>query len=178
MRISIIVAMDEARGIGRDNRLPWRLSADLKRFKSLTMGHHIIMGRKTYASIGRPLPGRTTIVVTRQKNYRGLQGECNSSKQASDLNCLIVHSLEEALDLARQRGESEVFVIGGREIFAQALSMAERIYLTQVHAKLPADVHFPPINLENWDEKAREFHQANEKNEYPSSFLILERSAF
>jgi dihydrofolate reductase len=178
MRISIIVAMDEARGIGRDNRLPWRLSADLKRFKSLTMGHHIIMGRQTYASIGRPLPGRTSIVVTRQENYRGKQGECSSPKQASDVNCLIAHSLEEALDLARQRGETEVFVIGGREIFAQALSMAERIYLTQVHAILPADVHFPPINLENWSEKAREYHQANGKNEYPYSFLILERGAF
>jgi dihydrofolate reductase len=177
MRISIIVAMDEARGIGRDNRLPWRLSEDLKRFKSLTMGHHIIMGRKTYASIGRPLPGRTTIVVTHQEDYHGIQGECNSSKQASEANCLVAHSLEEALGLARQRGETEVFVIGGREIFAQALGMAERIYLTRVHAELPADVHFPPIHLQKWVEKVREYHHANENNEYPFSFLILERSA-
>jgi dihydrofolate reductase len=175
MRISIIVAMDEARGIGRDNRLPWHLSADLKRFKSLTMGHHIVMGRKTYASIGRPLPGRTTIVVTRQSSYRGLQGECSPPHSPSGKDCLVVNSLRQALDLAGEQGEAEVFVIGGSEIFAQALGQADRIYLTQVHAKLPTDVQFPPLNLEHWVETARDYHPADEKNEYPFHFRILER---
>jgi len=137
----------------------------------------MIMGRKTYASIGRPLPGRTTIVVTRQMNFRGLQGECSSPQTTTDGNCLVAHSLEEALNLARRRGETEVFVIGGSEIFAHALGQADRIYLTQVHAKLPTDVHFPPLNLENWEEKGRDYQPADEKNEYPFSFLVLEKCA-
>src|ERR1041384_6972267 len=109
--------MDERRGIGKQGRLPWRLSADLKRFRELTMGHHIVVGRKTFESIGRPLPGRQMIVVPRG---RGLRAE----------GCLICHSPEEAIRLAAARGESEVFVCGGAEIYAQSLARADRLYLT------------------------------------------------
>ncbi len=160
MIVSLIVAMDEGRGIGIDGHLGWHLSADLKRFKSITMGHHLIMGRKTYDSIGRPLPGRTMIVVTRNPEF---QAE----------GCLIAHSLGEALELARQAGESEVFIIGGGEIFAQALGLAERMYLTQVHATTEADVFFPEFDRDDWIEIKSEEQQAGERNDHPTTFLIL-----
>jgi dihydrofolate reductase len=159
--ISLIVAMDEGRGIGIDGHLAWHLSADLKRFKSITMGHHLIMGRKTYDSIGRPLPGRTMIVVSRNPEF---QAE----------GCLMAHSLEEALDLARQGGESEVFIIGGGEIFAQALGLAERMYLTQVHATTEADVFFPEFDGDDWIEIKSEEHEADARNDHPTTFKILE----
>jgi len=160
--ISLIAAMDEKRGIGVEGRLPWHLPADLKRFKSLTMGHHLIMGRKTFESIGRPLPGRTTIIVTRDQ---GFQPE----------GCLVAHSLETALEFARLDLEDEVFVIGGAEIFVQAIESADRIYLTQVHTSLPADVYFPEYAAEDWQETNSEDHPADEKNHYPFTFKILVR---
>ena len=162
MIISLIAAMDEKRGIGVEGRLPWHLPADLKRFKSLTMGHHLIMGRKTFESIGRPLPGRTTIIVTRDQ---GFQPE----------GCLVAHSLETALEFARLDLEDEVFVIGGAEIFVQAIESADRIYLTQVHTSLPADVYFPEYAAEDWQETNSEDHPADEKNHYPFTFKILVR---
>ena len=162
MIISIIVAMDETRGIGLDGRLPWHLPADLKRFKSLTMGHHLIMGRKTFASIGRPLPGRTTIIVTRDQSF---QPE----------GCLVAHSLETALEFARLDLENDVFVIGGAEIFVQAIELADRIYLTQVHSSLPADVYFPEFAAADWQEIDSEYHPADEKNRYPFTYKTLAR---
>ena len=162
MIISLIVVMDEMLGIGLDGGLPWHIPADLKRFKSLTMGHHLIMGRKTYESIGRPLPGRTMIIITRNQDF-----------QAED--CLIAHSLETALEMARAGQEEEVFVIGGGEIFAQAIERADRIYLTLVHGHIPADVYFPKYSLDQWDEDDTEFHAPDEHNPYPYSFRIMER---
>jgi dihydrofolate reductase len=164
MIISIIVAMDEKGAIGRDNRLPWHLSDDLKRFKATTIGHHIIMGRKTYESIGKPLPGRTNIVVTRNPAYQAK-------------GCRIAHSLEEALEIARENGEEEVFVTGGRELFAQALDIADRIYLTRVHADVPANVYFPDFDETNWSEKDSFYHEADEKNEHAFTVKLLERRA-
>ena len=164
MIISIIVAMDEKGAIGRDNRLPWHLSDDLKRFKATTIGHHIVMGRKTYESIGKPLPGRTNIVVTRNPAY---QAE----------GCRIAHSLEEALEIARENGEEEVFVTGGRELFAQALDIADRIYLTRVHADVPANLYFPDFDETNWSEKDSFHHKADEKNEHAFTVKLLERRA-
>ena len=164
MIISIIVAMDEKGAIGRDNRLPWHLSDDLKRFKATTIGHHIVMGRKTYESIGKPLPGRTNIVVTRNPAY---QAE----------GCRIAHSLEGALEIARENGEEEVFVTGGRELFAQALDIADRIYLTRVHADVPANVYFPDFDETNWSEKDSFHHEADEKNEHAFTVKLLERRA-
>ncbi len=160
MIISLIVAMDEKRGIGKNNQLPWYLSDDLKRFKALTMGHHIIMGRKTYESIGRLLPGRTMVVVTRNPEYEVA-------------GVLVANSLPGALEIAENRNESEVFIVGGAEIFAEASLIADRIYLTRVHAIVDADVFFPELDQDLWIEQESSFVDANEKNEYPMSFVVL-----
>ena len=146
--------MDEQRGIGKSGRLPWRLSADLKRFKSLTMGHHLIMGHRTFDSIGKPLPGRTNIVLSRDSNFQ-------------PAGCLVAHSMEEALELARQRGECEVFIIGGADVFAQSLGFADRLYLTLVHTHSHADVFFPPCDRSKWVQIDYLNHAADEKNEHP-----------
>ena len=163
MIISLLVAMDEAGGIGRAGKLPWRLSADMKRFRELTMGHHIIVGRKTFESIGKALPGRDMIVVTRGESLK-FDG------------CLTARSVEAAIALARERGETEVFVCGGAEIYAHALGVAKRIYLTQVHAKVDADTFFPEFAASAWRETENSFQQANEKNQYPFTFKVLERN--
>jgi dihydrofolate reductase len=161
--ISLIVALDECLGIGFEGHLPWYLSTDLKRFKSLTMGHHLIMGRKTYESIGNPLPGRTMIVVTRNTNYQ-------------PDGCLVAHSLDSAFEFARMGDEDEVFVIGGGELFEQTIELADRIYLTQVHAELQADVFFPEFSPDDWQEVQTEFIPADEKNEYDSTYKLLVRN--
>nr|AIA16063.1 Dihydrofolate reductase [uncultured bacterium] len=159
MIISLLVAMDEKRGIGKANRLPWRLSSDMKRFRQLTMGHHIVVGRKTFESIGKPLPGRQMIIVTRNENFRPAE-------------CLIARSVEDALALARAAGESEVFICGGAEIYAESLSAADRMYLTLVHADCDADVFFPEFGDE-WAEIESERRDADEKNQYPFTFKLL-----
>jgi len=160
--ISLVVAMDEAGGIGKMGKLPWHLSADLKRFKNLTWGHHLIMGRKTYESIGRVLPGRTNVVITRSVTF---QAE----------GCLVAGSLAAALKMAEERGEQEAFVIGGGQIFAQALPTAQRLHLTRVHARLDCDVFFPPLDEMEWVELERSQHPADDKNEYPATYFLMER---
>ena len=162
MHISIIAAMGRNRAIGYKNTLPWRLPADLQRFKQLTLGHHILMGRKTYESIGRPLPGRTSIIITRQPNF---QAE----------GCLIAHSLDEAITLAQSRGEQEVFIIGGAEIYAQALSIADRMYLTLVDAEPEADAFFPEFDENLWEKIDEKFALADEKNLYAAEYFLLTR---
>lgn len=162
MIISLIAAMDEKRGIGVDGHMAWHLPADLKQFKSITMGHHLIMGRKTFETIGRPLPGRTTIVITRNPNF---QPE----------GCLVAHSLETALEFSRLAQENEVFIIGGGEIFDQAIGIADRIYLTRIHASLPADVYFPEFTDEEWFASESEHRPSDDKNCYPITFEILDR---
>ena len=162
MIVSIIVAMDEQGGIGVNNRLPWHLSADLKRFKSLTMGHHILMGRKTYESIGRALPGRVMMVISRQQDYH-------------PHGCLVVHSLQKGLGLAKSKGESEVFIIGGGEIFAQSLDYADKIYLTLVQTDAHCDVFFPEINQKAWLEMTVSHHPQDRQNDFSSTYKILER---
>jgi dihydrofolate reductase len=162
MIVSIIVAMGRNRAIGYQNALPWRLSTDLQRFKQRTLGHHLLMGRKTYESIGRALPGRTSIVITRQTTFRA-EG------------CLLAHSLEEAVALARARGEEEAFVIGGAEIYAQALPQAERLYLTRVEAAPTADAFFPAFDEAEWNVAEEIFVAADEKNQYDSRFFLLTR---
>lgn len=162
MIISLIAAMDEKRGIGKAGKLPWRLSSDLKRFRELTMGHHLIVGRKTFESIGKPLPGRQLIVVSSQAGFR------------AD-GCLVTGSIEDALVLAQERGETEVFVIGGAEIYTQTLDLADRVYLTQVHAEVDADAFFPPLKPEAWTTTQTSFQPADEKNQYPFTFKMLER---
>lgn len=160
MRVSIIAALAENRVIGVNNTLPWRLPNDLKHFRRLTTGHAIVMGRKNYESIGKPLPERTNIVVTRNRDYRAS-------------GCLVAHSLDEALTLAR--GDPEIFVIGGAEIYREALPRAGRLYLTEVHATVAGDTFFPEIERNDWKETARERHEADDKHAYAYSFVVLER---
>lgn len=162
MIISLIVAMDRNRGIGKAGKLPWRLSTDMKRFRELTMGHHLIAGRKTFESIGKPLPGRQTIIVTRDFNL-------------NPEGCLTAASVPDAIALARERGESEVFVIGGAQIYAHALDAANRIYLTEVHADVDADTFFPEINGDSWSEKSASYHPPGDRDQYASTFKLLER---
>jgi dihydrofolate reductase len=160
MRISLIVAMAENRVIGRHNQLPWRIPADLKHFKMLTMGKPIIMGRRTYESIGRPLPGRDNIVISGDRQYRA-EG------------CLVVHSIEQALRSAG--GAEEAMIIGGAELYRQTLADADRLYLTLVRAKPEGDAWFPMIEPQQWHEIQRESHKADKSNEYDYEFVVLER---
>lgn len=166
MIVSLLAAVSENRGIGLDGEIPWHLSTDLKRFKALTMGHHVVMGRVTYESIGKPLPGRYMVIITRDEDYR---------PQTLTKDCFVVHSLEEALSLAEQRGESEAFVIGGAEIFSKALPLAARMYLTRVHAEVEADRFFPVYDESNWERIESTHHEADEKNDYPFTMERLER---
>ena len=163
MIVSLIVAMDLGRGIGAGNRVPWRLPADLRRFRELTMGHHLLVGRKTYESIGRPLPGRIMIVVTRDQGYA-----------APD--CLVAHSVEAAFEIARARGETELFVGGGAEIYAETLARADRLYLTLVETQAAADTFFPAFDERDWVEAETERRAADEKNAYPTTFKLLIRA--
>ena len=161
MALSLIVAMSENRAIGRNGGLPWRLSADLRRFKRVTMGHHIIMGRLTYNSIGGPLPGRTSVVISRIENY--------------DLPTVkVARSFREAIELTAADGEP--FVTGGSQIFALALPFVHRLYVTQVHAHIEGDVFFPEVSRDAWRLIEREAHTADEKNEYDYSFLTFDRT--
>lgn len=143
-RVSLIAAVASNGIIGRDGRMPWHLPEDLKRFKALTMGHAIVMGRKTFDSIGRLLPGRRTVIVTRQRNYRVEGAE-------------VVNSLGDAIALARN--DDEVFVIGGGEIYVQALPLATRLHLTEIDATAEGNVHFPAIDRGQWHETSRESHR-------------------
>lgn len=166
MKLALIWAMARNRTIGRNNALPWYLPEDLKYFKRVTLGKPVIMGRKTWESIGRPLPGRTNIVITRDAAFQpdGVR---------------VVHSLEQALALAEKicllDGGDEAIVMGGAEIYALALPHADRLYLTQVHADVEGDAHFPPLDLTQWHELGREDFAAQGPNPYDYSFLILER---
>ncbi|HEX6462644.1 MAG TPA: dihydrofolate reductase [Candidatus Saccharimonadales bacterium] len=163
--ISIIVAATKNRMIGKDNDFPWYLSNDLKRFRQLTTGHTIIMGRKTFdhllARVGKLLPNRTHIVVTRNREFFA-EG------------VIVAHSVEEALRLAHAEKE-EVFVIGGAQLYTAALPLADRIYLTEVDAELEGDAYFPEINHKRWREVEREAHVPDEKHDYNYSFVTLEK---
>lgn len=136
MSLSVIVALAKNRVIGLNNTLPWHLPEDLKRFKQLTMGHHIIMGRKTYESLGRLLPGRQTVIVTRNPDYK-VDG------------AIVVHSLEQAISVSS--ADSEAFLIGGAELYQQSLPLAKRLYLTMIDAEFEGDAYFPEIELDHWD---------------------------
>lgn len=160
--LTIIVAEGEDNAIGKDNDLIWHLSDDLKRFKALTNGHHIIMGRKTFESFPKPLPNRTHIVITRQKDYKAPAG------------VIIVNSLEDALDAARY--DKQPFVIGGGEIYKQALPLVDKLEITRVHASFNnADTFFPKIDLSQWQEVNRTRHEADEKHAYAFSFITYTR---
>jgi dihydrofolate reductase len=159
-RVSIIVAADEHGGIGRHGGLPWHLPEDLKRFKTLTMGKPIVMGRRTWDSIGRPLPGRRSLVVSRQPGFALAGAE-------------VFESLDAALRAAADAPET--CVIGGAEIYHEALQYADVIHLTRVHASVEADTFFPPLDAVEWEEVAREDRPADERHAHPYSFLTLQR---
>lgn len=160
MRISIIAAMAANRTIGLENRLPWQLPDDLKRFKALTMHHHIVMGRKTYDSIGKPLPGRSTIIVTRNVDY-AIPG------------CIAVNSLDAALTVSF--GDEEVFFVGGAELYKQALPIAHRIYLTEIQRPFDGDAFFPEFDHQVWTETAREPQRSAGADGYCYHFVTYDR---
>ncbi len=162
MIIAAIVAKTLNNVIGKDNGIPWYLSGDLKYFKAKTKGHHVIMGRNCFASIGRPLPHRVNIIVTRNPFF-----------VVSD--CLVVHSIDEALAMAKAHGETEAFIIGGGEIYRQSQDLWDRLYLTEVETELDGDVFFPDLETGSWEEVWTESHPADEKNDFPYTFKVLER---
>lgn len=162
MIVSAIVAAAENHVIGDGDDIPWRLSSDLKFFKRTTTGHHIIMGRKTFLSMGRPLPKRTNIVLTRDPLW-----------VAADV--LVAHSIEEALTLAYDNDEEEAFIIGGGQIYAQSQSFWDRIYLTRVHTEAKGDVLFPPLDPAIWKLKSSESHPAGERDDHPFTIEVYER---
>jgi dihydrofolate reductase len=175
MRYSLIVAMSKNCVIGRAGGLPWRLSADLRRFKRLTMGHHIIMGRKTYESIGRPLPGRTSVVVTRDVDYQPNTpvAELAQSFDGQPQQVLVALSIDDAKRLAA--GDDEVFFIGGGEIYRQVLPLVDRIYMTAVRAEIAGDTYFPELDCSHWRLVETVQGQVDEKNEYDHAFLTYDR---
>lgn len=168
MKLSLIAALAENGVIGRDNKLPWHLPNDLKYFRAVTIGKPVIMGRRTWESLGRPLPGRTNIVITRQSGY-----EASGAK--------VVSTLDAALQLAAQvaliDGQDECVVIGGAEIYALALPRCERLYLTEVHATVEGDAYFPPFDRARWREVRRERFAAEGPNPFDYSFVVYERAA-
>ena len=171
MTLSLIVALARNHTIGIDNKLPWYLPNDLKYFKQVTMGKTIIMGRKTYESIGKPLPGRTNIVITRQSQYQ--------PPNAND-SVKVVASLEAARELADNlaliNGQHEALIIGGAEIYTQALDLVDRMYLTEVHADVDGDAFFPEFDRRQWQAVAREDFRAEGGNPYDYSFVVYERA--
>jgi len=154
--ITIIAAIANNNALGKDNQLIWHLPADLKRFKKVTLGHHIIMGRKTFESLGKPLPNRTTIIITRNKEYK-------------QEGCIVVNSLVEAIKAAKD--DENPYILGGAEIYKQALSIADKLDLTFVHHSFDADAFFPEIDFNNWIETSREDFKSDEKNKYDYSFV-------
>ncbi len=166
MKIVLIAAFDQNRVVGINNKLPWHLPEDLKYFKRTTTGKAVVMGRKTYDSIGRPLPNRTNIVITRNSDF-------------SAPGVKVVNSLEAALELAEGvnfiNGVDETMVIGGASIYQEALPKADRLYLTHVHAQVKGDAYFPSFDLSLWQEIAREDYKASESNPYDYSFVVYDK---
>ena len=162
MKISVIAAMSQNRVIGRDGALPWHLPTDLARFKSITTGHTVIMGRKTFESVGKPLPNRRTIVITRNNDY-----QC--------AGVFIAHSLDEALDHAAR--EDEIFILGGEAVYRIALPRADRLYLTIVHATIEGDTYFPRFDFDDWKLVEDERHEVDDRHAYAFSFRRYERTS-
>lgn len=162
MIISIIVAASENNVIGNKGKIPWHLPADLKHFKKITSGHHVIMGQTTHESIGKPLPERVNIVLTKDKNF-----ESNG--------CTIAYSLKEALEIARKAGEKEVFIIGGGSVYEQALPLANKIYLTKVNIKVDGDTYFPQLDPMRWKLTSCITQLSDSQNPYPYNFCIYEK---
>lgn len=159
--ISLIVAMDQNRVIGKNNKLPWHLPADLQYFKKVTMGHPIVMGRKTFESIGRVLPGRENVIVTRNQEFKA-EG------------CVVLHDIAQIKMFADNHDE-EVFVIGGAEIFKEILPFTDRLYITEIHETFEGDTFFPEIDENEWDEISSNPGSVDEKNRFEHDFIILQK---
>ena len=162
MIISCIVAVAKNKVIGKDNNIPWYLPADLKYFKNTTLNHHVIMGRNCYESIGKPLPKRTNVIITRDAYF-------------ISSNCLVARSIPEALHMAHENGEEEVFIIGGGQIYEQTSDLWNRLYITEVDLEVDGDVFFPEVNYEEWKLIHEEEHEKDEKNEFDYGFKVYER---
>lgn len=162
MIVSAIAAVAQNRVIGKDNTIPWYLPADLKYFKKTTLNHHIISGRINFLSIGRPLPKRTNIIITRDPYFVAT-------------NCLIVRSVEEALETAERNGEEEAFIIGGGKIYELSMHLWDRLYLTEVDLEVEGSVYFPELNWEEWALISEDPHQPDEKNPFPYNFKVFSR---
>ncbi len=158
--VTIIAAIAKNNALGKDNQLIWHLPADLKRFKNVTLGHHVIMGRKTFESLNKPLPNRTTIIITRDTNYTAK-------------GCIVTNSLTDALNAAKS--DKDPFILGGAEIYKQALEIADVLDLTLVHHEFDADVFFPEIDMSIWKEISRQDFEADDKNKYDYSFVKYNR---
>lgn len=161
MIISAIWAQSKNGVIGVNNQIPWHLPDDLKFFKRTTLGHHIITGRKNYESVGKPLPGRTNVIVTRNRGY-AVSG------------CPVVHSVEDALSLAHKAGEEEVFIVGGGEIYKAALPYLQKLYMTLIDTEIEGDVYFPEIDWTKWDIIGQEDHPVDERHKFSFSFKVFE----
>jgi dihydrofolate reductase len=166
MKVSLIAAVAANGVIGRNNGLPWNLPADLRFFQSVTMGHTLIMGRRTWESFATPLPGRRIIVITRRPDWQP-EGLAEGVE--------VAHSLAESLDRARESGDSEAFVAGGTEVFREALPQADRIYLTRVEAEVPGDTYFPEFDVSGWEIIEEEHHETDADHLFPFTFQTLDR---
>src|SRR5687768_15930727 len=166
MTVSAIAALSENKVIGKNNDLPWRLPDDMKFFMETTKGHHVVMGRKNYDSLldkYKPLPNRTNIVVTRQKNLNAP-------------GCAVVHSVDEGIRIAKQNQEPELFIIGGAEIYKITLPNANRLYLTEIYANVDGDTYFPEFSKNEWKEISRKPHPADARHKYSFDFVVYERT--
>jgi len=163
MTVSIIVAASQNDVIGNDNKLPWHLPADMKYFKTVTTGHCIIMGRKTFETLGKPLPNRTNIIISRQEDF-------------SAQGCVVVNDIHKAIEYAKGTGDTECFIIGGGDVFIQSIIWAERIYLTRIAHKFEGDTFFGPLDSSDWKLAKEERHMPDVKNKYPYSFQVYDRN--
>ncbi len=159
--LTLIAATSTNNALGKDNQLVWHLPLDFKRFKSLTSEHYIIMGRKTFESFPKPLPNRTHVIITRNKNYEAPEG------------CIVVSSLERAIEICPKN--EEVFIIGGGEIYKQSINIADKVELTRVHTEVEADTFFPEIDPEKWEVVFEEHHEKDEKHAFDYTFLTYQK---
>jgi len=158
MIVSIIVAVGEKGEMGLHNQLPWYLPADMKYFKTTTAGHHVVMGRKTYESLGKPLPNRVNVVITRNPDFKA--------------DARIVTNIQSAIDIAEEGNEKECFILGGADIFKQSIPLCDKMYITRIHQTFEADTFFPAINVSDWKLESSEAHEPDEKNKYSYTFEV------
>ncbi len=163
MKISIVVAKGQNNVIGKENGLPWHLPSDLRHFKKTTSGHHVLMGRKTFESLGKPLPGRTHIVVTRDKAYQVPSGH------------YVVNTIEEGINIGKSKGLEKLFVLGGAEIYKVSLPYTDEMVITEVKASPEGDTYFPKVDMEKWEELSREPVHKDSENEYAHDFVVYLR---